>query len=361
MRAGFRCSMPGCRVLTVGPSDESPDAVVNVGVAAHIHAAAPNGRRYDPNMTPEDRKNIRNGIWLCATHSVEIDRDDVRYTPEVLRRMKYEHERFIDNERRAGGACLDDSDLVAIGPNIVVLGELLGTSAKDWSIRIDHFVHGDLRTLIELSERFDDHDAFDRYLLVNALGEGRQLAKGPSWRRDGSAIELTCTVKDDFPRVDARRLGAIMVTNGANDLFIEKSATPTLSGLESLPQRIKVSMSMLQGESPFHPKAGSRIKEYFEEFEDSLWLQRWVKLEVVRMACVPYDDRAQNTTYTLIPSVLRVYDVEALPSERVTNWRDFRFKLDVQGIGPWEQVIPIFVPQGDRRQRPSAWDQLPLK
>jgi len=79
MRAGFRCSMRGCDVLTIGPSDESADAFTSIGVASHIHAAAPGGRRYDPDMTVEERRDIRNGIWLCASHSVEIDRDEARY------------------------------------------------------------------------------------------------------------------------------------------------------------------------------------------------------------------------------------------------------------------------------------------
>lgn len=79
-------------------------------------------------------------------------------------------------------------DLIAIGPHIVGVGELLGTSGNDWSVRIDHFVEGDVRTLIGFSERFDTHDPFDRYLIVNALGGGRQLAEGPSWQRTGTPI-----------------------------------------------------------------------------------------------------------------------------------------------------------------------------
>jgi hypothetical protein len=45
LRAGHRCSFPGCLQGTVGPSDESPTAITNIGVAAHICAAAPGGIR----------------------------------------------------------------------------------------------------------------------------------------------------------------------------------------------------------------------------------------------------------------------------------------------------------------------------
>lgn len=74
-RAGYRCSFPGCRVLTIGPSSEGPDATSSVGMACHISAASagPGARRYRPDMSPEDRRSISNGIWMCYTHGKLID------------------------------------------------------------------------------------------------------------------------------------------------------------------------------------------------------------------------------------------------------------------------------------------------
>lgn len=89
-RAGFRCSFPACDAVTVGPSQESDTAISNVGVACHITAAAggPGARRYDPDMSPEQRRSIHNGIWMCGRHSIEIDRDEVRFTVEKLKHWK---------------------------------------------------------------------------------------------------------------------------------------------------------------------------------------------------------------------------------------------------------------------------------
>ena len=39
-RAGWHCSFAGCAKLTVGPSEEAPDAFANIGEAAHICAAS---------------------------------------------------------------------------------------------------------------------------------------------------------------------------------------------------------------------------------------------------------------------------------------------------------------------------------
>ena len=74
-RTAFRCSF--CRVPTIGPSRESNNAVSNIGVAAHICAAAPGGKRYDPNMTKQQRKSIDNCIWMCQVHAHLIDTDEI--------------------------------------------------------------------------------------------------------------------------------------------------------------------------------------------------------------------------------------------------------------------------------------------
>ena len=84
---GFRCSNPNCRKLTCG-ANESPEKVTNIGVAAHIAAAAKGGPRYDECMTPDERKSLSNGIWLCQSCSKLIDVDETRYPTEVLMKWK---------------------------------------------------------------------------------------------------------------------------------------------------------------------------------------------------------------------------------------------------------------------------------
>ena len=86
-RAGMRCSNPKCRQLTSGPT-EQPDKAINVGVAAHICAAAPGGRRYDASMTAEQRSDIENGIWLCQKCGKMVDNDPMRYTVAYLAEWK---------------------------------------------------------------------------------------------------------------------------------------------------------------------------------------------------------------------------------------------------------------------------------
>ncbi len=90
-RVGHHCSNPSCRKLTSGPHTEEAKAV-NVGVAAHITAASSGGPRYDPFLTPEQRRSVDNGIWLCQTCGKLVDNDEARYPAMQLREWRQKAE-----------------------------------------------------------------------------------------------------------------------------------------------------------------------------------------------------------------------------------------------------------------------------
>ena len=90
-RAGFVCAFPNCLAPTYGPAVDEGRSV-NIGVAAHITAAAAGGPRYDPSLSAEERGSEENGIWLCSTHAALIDRDVDRFPTPVLRDWKSEIE-----------------------------------------------------------------------------------------------------------------------------------------------------------------------------------------------------------------------------------------------------------------------------
>lgn len=86
-KSGFRCSNPICGRMTIGPSRDG-SKVVNMGVVAHICAAAPNGPRYDASMTPEERRAEDNGLLLCRYCASRVDFDEREYSSELLRNWK---------------------------------------------------------------------------------------------------------------------------------------------------------------------------------------------------------------------------------------------------------------------------------
>jgi hypothetical protein len=86
-RTGNSCSNPDCGALTSGPQTNSAKAL-NVGVAAHITAAAEGGQRYNASLSSDERRHQDNGIWLCQTCAKLIDSDGSRYTEKLLRAWK---------------------------------------------------------------------------------------------------------------------------------------------------------------------------------------------------------------------------------------------------------------------------------
>jgi hypothetical protein len=100
-RVGYRCSNPDCGQATSGPQVD-PQKVVNVGVAAHITAASPDGPRYDASLTSEQRKAAENGLWLCQKCGKLVDNDAGRYTVEKLQEWKSVAEETAIRELEGG-------------------------------------------------------------------------------------------------------------------------------------------------------------------------------------------------------------------------------------------------------------------
>ena len=118
-RSGFQCAI--CQAVTVGPSAESLHSITNIGVAAHITAAAPGGPRYDTSLTSAERSGIGNGIWLCQNHAKLIDDDLVTWTVAKLHDIKSRHEAYTSRTLgipRVTIASLSDLSNYSRGPSI---------------------------------------------------------------------------------------------------------------------------------------------------------------------------------------------------------------------------------------------------
>ncbi|WP_035210657.1 HNH endonuclease [Acidithiobacillus thiooxidans] len=348
LRANHQCSFHGCPQPTSGPSDESPEAVNMIGKAAHIHAAAPGpgARRYLASMSREERTHINNAIWLCATHADLIDRDEVTYTADMLRAMKSDHEaKCAERQRNALSTGEAVPDLVAIGPNIVFIGEFLGVEAEVWSFHLRNFVDGDVHALIALAERYERTKAIERYVLVNELGDGRRLRDKPSITRETTGgYMVRCPVFPSADRIRASDLPKSWALSGSDDLVVQGGNWAITSGLEALPQQMKTYLSHQRGESPFHQDFGTRFAEYYNLLVGSPWFARYLKLEVIRQAAIPYTDLTNDQQHTPLRCVKRVYGVEVLASTPTNNWLPIRVDLDVNGVGRWRNNLSVYIP-----------------
>lgn len=344
LRAAYRCSFSGCNRLTIGPSEESPSASACVGVAAHIHAASPGqgARRYLEAMTSEERSDIDNAIWMCATHATLIDRDETTYTANSLREMKSAHERAIAAELAGTGSFAETLSLIALGTEIVAAGEVVGTNVSKWTIRLDHFVYGGPNFLIRMSEHFDELSRDERYVLVNTLGDGRVLSRAPVWRKENGKIYVSVTVEHRFPRISAQALKRdLKLVNG--DISLEKGNIASVSGVDALPQKIQLCLWHQKGGTPFSQRFGSRIGEYYSLFGRSPWFEQLVKLETIRLAAIPYGDIDEE--YTPFQCVEQVKFIRLLTPQPEDRWLPARIGLEVNGLDTWEQDIRLFVPE----------------
>ena len=148
-RVAYRCSFPDCPNPTIGPSQESEMARSRVGIACHISAAAPGpgARRYDPKMTPAERKSFSNGIWMCATHGKLIDTDETLFSVKLLRQWKGAAERKASEDLKRSGTKSQNLSirmfehalaLTQLGDENRIIGETLNACGvtKTWGPKI---------------------------------------------------------------------------------------------------------------------------------------------------------------------------------------------------------------------------------
>ena len=96
MRAAFICSNPKCRCLTIAPSDNNDTDCLYIGHASHITAASEGGPRYNPILTSEERKDISNAIYLCASCATMVDKNKgADFSVAQLENWKNDHESWV--------------------------------------------------------------------------------------------------------------------------------------------------------------------------------------------------------------------------------------------------------------------------
>lgn len=94
-RSANRCNFPECRCELVMDESETDDASV-VGEECHIVARENNGPRGNSVLTEEQRDKYNNLILMCSVHHKLIDDQPNKYTIEILKQMKKDHEQWVN-------------------------------------------------------------------------------------------------------------------------------------------------------------------------------------------------------------------------------------------------------------------------
>lgn len=89
--SGGRCYWPSCSEPLLKQVEGTFKIALEI---AHICAANPNGERYVPEMSEDDRKSFDNLIFLCVAHHKTVDERgaESKYSIELLRKWKADRE-----------------------------------------------------------------------------------------------------------------------------------------------------------------------------------------------------------------------------------------------------------------------------
>lgn len=85
--SGNRCAFPGCEIEMVDYETKTA-----LGEICHICGRQPTAPRHDKTQTESERNAYPNLLLLCGTHHKLVDSNPKRYTVELLKKMKTEHE-----------------------------------------------------------------------------------------------------------------------------------------------------------------------------------------------------------------------------------------------------------------------------
>jgi len=339
-RANYRCSFPGCDVITCGPSSESPSAVTNIGVAAHICAAAVGGRRYDNKMSKEQRGDIENGIWLCQTHATMIDRDDKTFTPEVLLEMKKMHEQNVQTQLHNLPKDNTSNDLFMIGDELIILGCFKEFNTDFWVIELKEYIRGTKFELVDYISNFSDVTIEEKIIISESFSDGRQLEKPPAVIFEGDKTLLKCFVSSRVNVISVQDIGFDLALDETGDLGVFNGDLKTVGGLERLPQLLFIYLSTTKGEILTHPKLGVRLGEYYHLFKNTVWFNKIFKLEIIKAASINIEDEGMTTP---LKCIKKVYDVEVRGEVDERNKLPVYLSLEVKGHGFWEREIKIYI------------------
>ncbi len=328
-RAGYRCSL--CKTPTSGPSDEAPDAVTNVGVAAHITAAAPGrgARRYDPSLTAEERRGIDNGIWLCGTCSILIDRDEAVFSVDALRTIRRDHTEFA----RLGRSTDADVGVIALGPEIVAAGRILRIGADDITVQLSFFLAGSAQDLFAFVHRYDEMDECSRYALLSEAGLGGQLSGVPAIERNGAAWLLTFGLEAPTARLPA------------NDLLgMCKQTGSLISGDEYWIQYFEAALALPPGAWFANMDGGSLITALYETLRDSVWFEHLITCELIRMASIlGPPSMGTDQQYPPLVCVRQIRHV-SIPNTELDEQRlRVEVEFDLEGYGLWAGELQLYV------------------
>lgn len=226
--------------------------------------------------------------------------------------------------------------LIAIGQYIVAQGRIQTVNENTWNLSLSKLLTGDKGDLLRFTSQFNTIPRHSRFIVANEIDQARELASAPKYKFLEDRIELEVNVEPlAVLRQDVRTVESSSFERGLSN----KIKGP-LAGIELLQQHFLTPIGKY-GCCP--PSFGSNIGLLYEELGLD-YLVDILKLEVLRLAFMPVDDRRRGPAEALpwcdfIGKFIGARALSDAPTEEALL--SVELKLEFVGSGLWEGQIMI--------------------
>lgn len=309
-RVAYRCCFPSCNAVTIGPNSTTDELTVNLGHAAHIHAASKGGPRYKPDMTREERCAINNGIWLCANHAKLIDADNGQFSANTLMQWKKtaEAETYLQLGSFEKKVVDIPTTLVCLDINLVFEATWTAITENTWTFTVKKFVLGDEQQLRAFETK--DTSPMLNYVIVESQGDGRLIKTFHSHINNRNEPEITVEILPKMPRIPLSELQEDEVRDKNGRPVLINGQPQKISGELLAKQIIELNLNLPFAGWPQNVLLGSFFSMYYQRLGNNLvLLNRITKIELTRLINIPtyqMDTTAQQPELNFINRILEV-------------------------------------------------------
>lgn len=347
-RVSWKCSFPGCGRNTVGPNSDDPTKKINNGIAAHIHAAAFGGPRYNPQMTSDERRHISNGIWMCRDHGNLIDADYTEYSASTLRDWKSQAEKRASDSLKfpTQEAVSKDATLIQLGSKIIYFAHWNAIHSQEWSFELVAPFIGNSDLLNNYVLDFSSLSEAEQYVVIESQGDAREILDSKIEISSEGKCLLFLKVGNKPIPTNPHDLGMDLRVDDTGDISFLNGDLATVKGIDTAKQMISICMSTIKGEMENEKELGSLATHYYNEYKDDLEMfGKLILLELIRLSLIPMERRNKDEKVPSLHFVKRFLNVDIKSTELAHS----RFKAHLElewGNGElWSGEIPIFVLQ----------------
>lgn len=347
-RVAWKCSFPNCGVITIGPKMGDDLKSMNLGEAAHIHAASIKGPRYDPAMSSEKRKAIQNGIWMCRSHATFIDADFTEYSAETLLLWKAQAEEQAYNNLKyqERHTFEDNSTLISIGFGIIVYGHWESASHNEWRFRLESYLKGSKNDLDIYISTFNSVKPEERFVLVESQGDARKIKKPMKlFYGESGKVSLVVEVDEKYQPTDPNSAGGDFAIGDDGDISFENGDIKMVTGADTAIQHLTTATSTVYGKWLLDPTMGSFVSEYYRDYKDDLnTLSRLIKLEFIRLSLISTSEDANTPDSKPALGFVNRFEKVIIDSPNLVNHRlTVGVELEWGNNEKWLGSVPLWI------------------